>query len=102
MIDNFLATFIEDCRQMALGHGHAHRIGKSLPQWPGSRLDTGRMAVFRVAGGDAAPLAKFLEIIESDLVAGQEKQAVKQHGGMAARQHKTVPIHPIRVFGVVL
>ena len=43
--------------QPLLGDGHAHAVGKALPQRPGRRLDTGRMPVFRVAGGLAPQTA---------------------------------------------
>ena len=102
MVDNLLIGSIENSRQMTLRHGHAHRVAESLPQGARSGLHAGGMAVFGMAGGFAAPLAKVFNIFQTDLVTGQVKQAVKQHGGVAGRQHEAVAIHPCRVLGVML
>ncbi len=58
VVDNFLIGSVENRRQVTLRHGHSHRVGKALPQRARRGLDAGSMAVFRMAGSFAAPLAK--------------------------------------------
>ncbi len=48
-------------RSVAGGHRHAHRVGDTLAQWAGRRLDTGGVAVLRVARGLRAPGAEGLQ-----------------------------------------
>ena len=59
------------------------------------------MAVFRVPGGSAAPLAEILKIFQAHIIAGEVKQAIEEHGGMASGEHESVPVGPIRVGRIV-
>ena len=93
---------IENGGQVPFSHGHAHGVGKALPQRPGGGLHTGRVAIFGVAGSLAAPLAKIADLFQAEIVTGQVQQAVEQHGGVTGGEDESVAIRPVRVFGVVL
>ncbi len=84
--------------EMALGDRHADRIGQPLPERTGGGLDAGRVAVFRMAGGDRAELAEALDLIERHLrISGQIKQRVEQHRAVAGREHEAVAVGPGRI-----
>src|SRR5690606_10637175 len=67
----------EAAAQESLGDGHPHAVTDSLAQRPGGDLDPGGVvARFGVAGGDGAPLTEVLEVVETDLVAGEMQHRV--------------------------
>ena len=80
--------------QPLLSDGHAHAVGKALSQRPGRRLDTGRMPVFRVAGGLAPPLAKVLQLLQREIVACQVEQGIEEHRAVAGAEDKAVAVRP--------
>ena len=89
--------------QVFFGNRKANRIGNALTQGAGGGLDTCHMAIFGMACGDRAPLAKILDLRQRHiLVAGQIKQRIDQHRAMARRQNKAIPIGPTRRLGVKL
>ena len=92
---------IEHRAEMRFADGHSDRVADSLPERAGRRLDTGRVAVLGVAGSLALPLAELLQIIESEIVAGEIEHAVEKHRRMAARQNEAVTIHPFRIGGII-
>ena len=49
----------------------------------------------------ALPLPELLEVIESEIVAGEVENAVQQHRRVSGRQHEAVAIGPARIGGVV-
>src|SRR6185437_1490931 len=55
----------------ALGHGHSDRVGDALAQRPGGDLDAGGQPVLGVAGGQAAPGAQRLEVVQGQPVPGE-------------------------------
>ena len=71
MIDDGAIPGFETGRQVALHHGHADRVGKSLTQGTGGGLDPGGMAVFGMAGGFAAPLPEFLDVFQAQIVSAE-------------------------------
>ncbi len=64
VLDDFVTWPIEPGRQGRLGDGHAHGIRQALPQGTGGGLDTGGLAVFRMAWGTTSPLAKPFEFLQ--------------------------------------
>ena len=102
VIDDLLATAVKNGSQMTLGHGHAHGIGKSLTQRTRGGFHAGGMAVLRMPGRLAAPLAEIFYFFEAELITRQVKQTVQKHGCMASRQHKAVTINPLRIFWIML
>ena len=77
MIDQIVAKL---GGQPALGQSHADGGGKALTQGAGGGLDALGMAVFRVAGGDRAPLPEVADLLDGHVfIAGQMQHAVKQH-----------------------
>ena len=83
------------------GHGHAHGVADALAQRAGRGLDTGGVAVLRVARGLAAPGAQRLEVLELQPPAAEEELDVERQARVAARQHEPVAARPVRVGGVV-
>ena len=58
--------------QMGFGHRHTHRIGNALPQRACRGFNAGSMAIFRMASGCTAQLAKIAKRIQRCiLIAGQ-------------------------------
>ena len=84
-------------RQPLFGNGHTHAVGKSLSQRTSRGLDPGRVAVFRVAGCLAAPLAKVFQLLQGQIVTGQMEQGVEQHRTVAGAENKAITIRP---FGI--
>ena len=93
---------VETGRQVALRHGHPHRIGNSLAKRARSGFDPRGMTILRMPGRLAAPLPEVFKIIEAHIIAGEIKQTVEQHRGVTARKHKPIPIGPQGVCRIVL
>ena len=88
-------------RQMALGDRHADRVGEALAERAGGGLDAGRMAVFRMTGGDRAELAEALDLLDRHRrIAGEIEQRVEQHRAVAGREHEAVAVGPGRIGGI--
>ena len=51
VVDDIVSGTVELRRQRTLGQRHADRVGQTLAERPGRRLDTRRQSVLRVAGG---------------------------------------------------
>ena len=89
--------------QMLFGHGKAHGIGNPLTQRAGGGFHPRNMAEFRVAGGDRAPLAEILDLVQRHiLIPRQVEQRIDQHRAMARRQDETVTVRPARRLGIEL
>ena len=102
MVHDGKAGPVELGSQHLFGQGKAYTVGKTLPQRASGGLDARRVAIFRVSGRLAAPLAKLLELLHRQIVAGQVQQAIKQCGTMPRRQDKPIAVRPKRVGGIVL
>ena len=82
--------------QGAFGQGHADGVGEALAERTGGGLDAAGDAVFRVAGGPRAELAKLFQLIQREIViTGQMQKPVKQHRTMAGRQDEAITVGPI-------
>ena len=90
------------CRQPALGNSHAHTVGEPLPERSGGHLKAGNNPIFRVAGCPAAPLAKLLDVIQRQVIAGQVQQRIEHCRRVATGKNKTVAVWPFGVLRVVL
>ena len=101
MVDDRMAGAIELGREQPFGERHADRVGESLAERPGRRLDARRHADFRMAGRLRVQLAKAPELVDRQRVAGQVQQRVLQHRAVAVRQHEAVAIGPVRIGRVV-
>ena len=87
--------------EVALSHRHADRVGETLAERAGGRLDPGRVAEFRVARRLRAELAEIADLIERHAgIAGEVEQGIEQHRAVAGRQHKAVAVRPVRGSGV--
>ena len=101
VIDDGMTAPVVPGRQMGFRDGHAHGAADPLPQGARRHLHAGRAAIFRVAGRPAPPLPERPDIVEAEIVAGQEKHGVQQHGTVPGREHHPVPVRPLRVGRVV-
>ncbi len=87
--------------QVALGNGHADRIGESLAERSGGRLHSGGQKVLGMARRDRAELAEAPQLLDRHrLVAEQMKQRIDQHRAMSGRQHEAVAIGPAGIRGI--
>ena len=87
--------------EVALGDGHANRVGQSLAERTGRGLDAGRVAVFGMAGRQRAELAETLDLLDRHLLVAEKiKQRVDQHRAVAGREHEAVAIGPRRIGGI--
>jgi hypothetical protein len=92
---------VEQAALAAGGHRHADGVAEALAERAGGGLNAGRQPVLGVAGGDRAPGAERLQVVEADAVAGQVQLDVLRQRRVAAGQHEPVPAGPLRVGGVV-
>ena len=89
-------------REHPLREGHADGRGEALAERTCRRLDAGRVAVFGMAGGEAAELAELADVVERDAVAGKVEQTVEEHAAVAAGEDEAVAVRPRRILRVVL
>ena len=102
VVDNGVALAVELGRQHPFRQRHAHRVGQALAQGTRGGLDTRGIAVLGMAGCLAVQLAKILQLIHRQVIAGEVQQGVEQHGAVAVGQYEAVAVGPVRVGGVVL
>jgi hypothetical protein len=91
--------------QEALGHRHPHAVGEALAQGTRGDLHAGRdvdAVALGVAGGQRAPLAEVLELVERQVVAAEVQHGVQEHRAVAGGEDEAVAVGPRRVCGVVL
>ena len=92
---------VEQAALAAGGHRHADGVADALPERAGGGLDAGGVPVLGVAGGERAPGAQRLEVVELQAVAGQVELDVEGQAGVPAGQHEPVATGPVRVGRVV-
>ena len=80
---------------------HADAVTEALAERAGGGLDAGDAPILGMPGRSAAELAKMLDVVERDLVAGEIKQAVQQHRAVACREHEAVAPEPFRILRIV-
>ena len=102
VVDDRVTGAVEAIREKPLGDRHADGVRRPLPERPGRRLDARREPVLGVPRGPAPPLAKRLQVVERQVVAGQVEQAVQQHAAVPGGEHESVAVGPRRVARVVL
>jgi len=93
---------VEFGSQQLFGNGHAHRVGDALAQGAGGGFHSRGVAHFRVARGTGLELAEVLQVLNAHRIARQVQQGVEQHGAVAIGEHKTVPVRPMGIVGIVL
>lgn len=92
---------VEEAALAPGGHGHADGGGEPLPERPGGDLDAPGVAVLRVAGGDGAPGAQRLQVVQLHPVPAQIELDVEGEAGVAAGEHEAVAAEPPVVGRVV-
>jgi hypothetical protein len=101
VVDDGESRALVALREPPLGQREADGVGQPLPKRTGRGFHAGRDVAFRMTRRAAAPLAKRLELVERQIVAGEMQQAVQQHRPVPCRQHEAVAVGPHRVIGVV-
>ena len=92
---------VEARGQHALGERHPDRVREALAERPGGHLDARRHPALGMSGRARAPLPELLQILDREVVAAKMQARVEQHRGVAAREHETVAIRPVRCRRVV-
>src|SRR5580704_5348633 len=82
-------------------HRHPYGVAYALAERPGGSLDAGDAPVLGMPGRSAAELAKLLDVVERDLVAGEIEDAVEQHRAVSGREHEAIAPEPLRIFRIV-
>src|SRR5690606_27717809 len=102
MVYDLVTGPVEFRRQHPLREGHADRVGDSLAQGPGSRLDARNEAVLAVSGSLRAELTKVLQFAHRQVVASKMKERIDEHRPMTGGQHEPVAVGPSGIGGIVL
>ena len=96
MIDNGEPLAGSSAPQVRFGDRHPYAIAQSLAQRARCCLHPWQVmpsALYDL--GDAARLAKLLDLFQRHIVAGEMQQAVQQHRTVTGRQAQTVPLGTI-------
>jgi hypothetical protein len=89
--------------QMSLCDCHANSHGQSLAQRPGGTFDPRQLEILWVPGAGAMELAKALDVVDRRrVVTRQIEQSVDQHRPVAGREHKAIPVVPVRCLRIEL
>ncbi len=100
VVDDLVGGSVEAVREETLGDRHSDGVGDALPERPRRHLDAGRVAALGVARRARAPLAELFEVRDAEVVAGEMKQRVLQHAGVARAEDEAVTVGPLRVVRV--
>jgi hypothetical protein len=92
---------VEQTALVAGGHRHAHRVRDTLPERAGRGLHARGVPVLGVTRRLRTVRAERLQVVQSELVAGEEELGVKGQRGVAGGQDEPVAAGPLRVGGVV-
>jgi hypothetical protein len=101
MVDNRNGRLVVPGRHHAFGDGHADGVGNPLSEGACGDFDARRHPTLRVSGRAGIPLAKLLQILDREVVAAEMKTGIQQHRRMAAGQHETVAVRPVRMCRIV-
>ena len=85
---------VEQAALAAGGHRHADRVAHALAQRAGGGLDAGGVVDLGVAGGQRAPGAQRLEVVELQAVAGEVELDVEGEAGVPHGEHEPVAGRP--------
>ena len=88
--------------QVGLGYGHADGVGDALPERAGGDLDPRGVTELGMARRLRAELPERLEVVELESEAGEMQHRIQQDRRMAAGQHESVTVEPLRTVGVVV
>ncbi len=102
VVDHRVVRAVVARRELRLGDRHAHGIGETLPEGPRGGFHSGRVPTLGMARRLAAPLAKALDLLQWQVVAGKVQEAIEQHRAVPRREHEAVAIEPRGVARVVL
>ncbi len=102
MIDNLQPRTIELRGEHLFRKRHADRVGESLPERPGGRLDAERRLVLRMTRRTAAELPKILDLLQTERIPRQIQERVQQHRTVTVRKHEAVAVDPEGIARIVL
>ena len=95
VIDQRMVRPVEFRGQATLGDRHSDAVRKALAEWAGGCLDARRQPEFGMAGRARAPLAEGLEVVEGQVIAGQEEERIEEHARVSCREDESVTVGPI-------
>ena len=102
MVDDLVARAVVAAGQMRFGDGETDRVRDALTERTRRRLDAGRVVVLGMPRGAAAPLPEGPQVVEGEVVAGEEEQGVEEHRSVTRGEHEAVTVGPSRPGGGVL
>ena len=97
VIDQRGVVVIEAIGERRFRQRHANGIRKALAERAGRGLDPRGHEILGVARRLRMQLTKRLDVVERQIIAGQMKRRVLQHGTVPVRQDEAVAVHPVRV-----
>ena len=77
-----------------------NRLVVRLPEGTRGDIDARGVQPFRMTRGLGAKLAKALQLVEREIVAGDVEQAVEQSRTVAGGENEAIAIRPLRILGV--
>jgi hypothetical protein len=92
---------VEQATHAARGHRHADGVAEALAERAGGGLHAERVAVLRVAGGQAAPLPERLEVVQAEAIAGEVELDVEGQARVPTGKDEPVATEPAGISGVV-
>ena len=87
-------------REIAVRDRHADRRREAAAQRAGGHINAVGVPVFRMARRLAAPLAKFLDVVDGKAEFKEMQQRIEQHGAVSGGKHETVAPDPRRILRI--
>ena len=101
VVDDVVRIAVINRRQMFFGSRNSHRHAESLTKRTRCHLNPRRVATLWMARRMGAILPELLELRHRQIVARQVQRTIQHRRRMPIRQHKAVPIDPLRVARIV-
>jgi hypothetical protein len=100
VVDDLVSDPVVALPEKALCHRHPDGVRDSLAERPGGGLDAGRQEVLGMPRRERFPLAKPLQLLERQVVAGEVQRRVLEDAGMPCREDEAVAVFPVGVRGI--
>jgi hypothetical protein len=100
-VDELAPRAVVALGQEPLRDRDAHAVREALSERACRRLDAGGVPELRMPGCARAPLAKLLQVVQRDVVAGEVERRVLEHAGVAGGEDEAVASGPGRIGRVV-
>ena len=95
VVEDGVVGGVELSRGAFTGERVADCVADALSEWSGGGFDADGVAELGVAWCLGAELAEVLQFFEGEVVAGEVKPAVNEHGAVAAGEDEAVAVEPL-------